>query len=215
MKNYCLFTRGTGMLLVITLLLTACSKSGDPGSGSGNASGGNGGSSGTGNNSTLVYVNSTYTTIQLTANNQTQNVVAGASVSFIGTPGSTLNGTAVTSGLTSSGTQVGLQMAWTLSNSFPASGSFSTNLNTSADYFFLQVINSSGLQMNKLYVNYALQAQTLDNVTIPNDGKTYNIGYYHAYSNSNARAESGTTYWSWPNLNLPGTVNQATVLTAN
>jgi hypothetical protein len=213
MKHYCLFTRGTGLLLVITLLLTACSKSGGSGSGSGNA--GSGGNPGTVNNTTLVYVNSTYTTIQLKVNNQTQNVSAGASVSFTGAPGSTLTGTAVTSGLTSSGTPVGLQMAWTLSNTFPVSGSFSTNLNTSADYFFLQVINNSGLPISKLYVNYLLQAQTLDNITIPNDGKTYDIGYYHAYSNSNARAESGTSYWSWSSLNLPGTANQSTVLTAN
>jgi hypothetical protein len=79
----------------------------------------------------------------------------------------------------------------------------------------LKVINTSTKPILKLYVNYGLVAQTLDNITIPNDGLTYTLGYYQAYSNSNVRAENGTTFWNWNPLNLPFTNNQVKILTAN
>ena len=83
------------------------------------------------------------------------------------------------------------------------------------NYFYLKLVNSSAAPITKLYVNYGLQAQTLDNITIPNDGKTYSIGYYSAYSNSNARAENATSYWYWASLSLANTQNQSITLTAN
>ncbi|HTI10611.1 MAG TPA: hypothetical protein VL832_18710, partial [Puia sp.] len=185
------------------------------GNGNGNGSGNGNGNGNGGSGTTLTYINDTYTTISMVANNQTQTIAPGASLVFTGTAGSSFSASASTSGKTSSGTQVGLLLSWTLSNTFPGSGNFSTKLDAGSNYFFLKIINRSSLAMTKLYVNYGLQPQTLDNITIPNDGLTYNIGYYSAYTNSNARAENGNTYWYWSTLNLPGTLNQATILTGN
>jgi hypothetical protein len=140
----------------------------------------------------------------------------GGSAVFTGTAGAAASGTASTSGVTSSNTQVGLKISWTYNLTFPAA---STNLNYKLDvgsnYFFLKIRNSSAYQLLKVYVNYGLVAQTLDIITIPNDGQTYNIGYYSAYTNSNVRAENGTTYWSWPTLGLPFTVDQSQTVVAN
>ena len=69
--------------------------------------------------------------------------------------------------------------------------------------------------MTKLYVNYGLTAQSQDGIIIHNDGKTYNTGYYSAYTNSNVKAENGATYWYWPTLNLPFANNQTFTVIGN
>ena len=124
-------------------------------------------------------------------------------------------GTATTSGKTSSGTTVGSTMSWTLNNTFPTSGNLNSNLNVGGDYFFLKVKNASPKSINKVYVNYGLVNQTLDNVVIANDSQTYNLGYYKAFSNSNVRGENGTYAWSWNTLSLPFTQNQSFTVVAN
>ncbi|MES1159274.1 MAG: hypothetical protein ABUM51_00810, partial [Bacteroidota bacterium] len=164
-------------MIGVLLLFVSCSKSGSSDN-NGNGNGGNGGG-GTGGNktSTLTYINDSYTPISFTANNQTQNINSGASLVFTGTPGSIFTATATTSGKTSTGTQVGVQISWTLNTTFPSTGDVSNKLDVTSDYFFLKIINKDNLPMTRLYVNYGLAAQTLDNITIPNDGVTYNIGY--------------------------------------
>ena len=174
-------------------------------------------SSGTGSSSTTTctYVNNTYEPVNISLNGQSQVINPGANVAIKGTAGTVLSGTAYTSGLTSSGAQVGLKISWTINDKFPSTGNFTNNLNIGSNIFFLKLVNSASYQITAVYVNYGLQAQTLDNITIPNDGKIYNIGYYNAYGNSNVRAENGNTYWYWSTLNIPGAQNQSVTVTAN
>ncbi|HSZ32413.1 MAG TPA: hypothetical protein VK772_03835 [Puia sp.] len=208
------------MLLFATLLVAGCTKTGptptnnNGGNGSGGGNNNGGGGSG-GNSSTLTFINDTYTPITVNADNQTQSIPVGSQIVLKGTPGASLSGTATTSGQTSSGTQAGLLITWNLSYTYPTSGNTSVKLNVESNYFFLKVVNQSALPMTTIYVNFGLTAQTTDNIDIPNDGKTYNIGYYSAYSNSNVKATNGNTYWLWSPITFAGLANQALTVTGN
>lgn len=209
------------------LIFASCNKSKDPtpdsqtntsgssgSSGSGSTSGG--GSTGGGTStSTITYVNASFTAINITVNGAAKTIAAGSNVVYTGTPNAAATGIASTSGKTTSGTIVGNTISWALSNVFPASGNSTSTLNVGGDSFFLKVKNTSSKPITKLYVNYGLTNQTLDNVTIANDSQAYGLGYYKAYSNSNVRAENATTYWSWNSFGLTAAQNQSVTVTAN
>lgn len=164
----------------------------------------------------IIYSNPTATTISLNINGETRSIAPGGSTEFTGTASALATGTASTSGKSASGSVIGKVMTWNINDYFPAGGgSIDYALNVGSEYFFLKVINVSTKVIQKLYVNYGLIGQTLDNITIPNDGLTYTLGYYDAYINSNVRAESGVTFWFWNPLGLPFTNNQVKTLTAN
>jgi len=182
-----------------------------PNPGTGNSNPGAGSSTKT----TANFKNNTFTPVTLNINSQSYTVGVGSTVNIQGSPASQSTFSAETNGKTSSGTQVGLKMTWNGSVTFPASGSYTTNLDVPGKYFFLRGQNNSGQPMTKLYVNYGLVAQTLDNITIANNGQLYSLGYYEAYSNSNVRAENGNNYWSWNTLNLSGATNQSVSVTGN
>ncbi len=175
----------------------------------------NGGNNGGQSQATVSFQNTTFTTVSITLNGVEKAVDAGKSISFSGDSNTSFTGTATTSGRTSEGTQVGLKMDWQLSGVFPLSGVKNNELYVGPEYFFLQVVNNSSQVMNKLYVNHGLQSQTVDNISIPNNGQTYSIGYYRAFSNSNVRTESGNYYWHWSPLSLPWTNNQTATVTAS
>lgn len=165
--------------------------------------------------STIKFINSTYTTIDITFNSETRSILPGGTASFTSNVGSYATGNASTSGKTSIGTQVGLLMTWSLSETFPGSGvTNEVTLDVTSTYFFLKIQNTSTKSIQKVYVNYGLTNQTIDNISIPNDGVTYFIGYYRAYSNSNVRAENGTTIWNWNPISLSFTTNQSKILNA-
>jgi hypothetical protein len=123
------------LIFSLSVYIIACTKSAPAPSGLNNSNG-NGRSSGN-TTSTLTYINDTYTRIIVIFNNQIQTIQVGSNIVFSGTPGSKLSGTASTSGQTSTGTQVGLQLAWNINNTFPASGNASTDLDATSDFFFL------------------------------------------------------------------------------
>lgn len=220
----------TYILTTICCILTfaSCNKSKDPtpdnqsntsgnlGNTSGSGSTTGGGSTGGGTStSTITYINASFTSINITVNGVAKTIAVGGNVVYTGTPNAAATGTATTSGKTSSGTIVGSTYTWTLNNTFPISGSLNNTLNVGGDMFFLKVKNISSKPITKLYVNYGLVNQTLDNVTIANDSQVYGLGYYKAFSNSNVRGESGTNSWSWNSLNLPFTANQLAMVQAN
>jgi len=180
-----------------------------------NGNTGNGG--GTGQNSTITFTNPTFTPIDITFNGNTKTAPVGGSAVFSGSANTTSTGNASTSGKTNTNTLVGALITWdNITQAFPSSGNnINYQLNVGSNFFFLKMKNTSNFSLLKIYVNYNLQNQTLDNVTIPNDGNTYNLGYYRAFSNSNVRAESGNYYWSWSSLSLSNVNNQSTTLTAN
>lgn len=167
--------------------------------------------------STITVHNPTYTTIDLYFNGETRTIAAGGSTVFTDDEGVYATGNASTSGKTTSGTQVGLLITWNnMGAYFPSAGSnYDYTLNIDGSYFFLKMQNISTKTISKVYVNYGLLSQTVDNISIPNNGTTYNLGYYQAFTNSNTRAESGATYWYWNPLNLSFTNNQSKTLVAN
>lgn len=186
------------------------------GNNNGNNGNNNGGNSGNGNgNSTITFKNPIFTPIEITFNGETKNAPAGGTAVFRGMAGANGNGNATTSGKTSSGTPVGLSLSWQLNLNFPsANTNFDYTLNAGGDVFFLKIKNSASRAITKVYVNYGLQAQTVDNITLTNDGNTYYLGYYKAFSNSNVRGENGTYSWFWQNLGLSSTQNQSVTLQA-
>jgi hypothetical protein len=194
---------------------------GNGGTGNTGGTGGNGGTGGTGgtggSNTIITFANKTFLPISITFNGESKVIPYNSSVSFTGKANSNASGSASCANKTTSGEQIGLKMDWNLNYNFPASGTLTVNMNVSTSYFFLQLSNKSGRQINRLYVNYGLQNQTQDNIIIPADEKLYNIGYYKAFTNSNVRAEntSSNSYWSWATLSLPFTENQSKSLTAN
>lgn len=156
---------------------------------------------------TLTYKNNTMTPVSLIANGNSTTLPAGGTVVLKGNPGDPVSGSANTKGV------LGKTIIWTLSGSFGESDKI-VDIDVSSQYFFLAITNNGAYTLSDVYVNYGLTSQTYDAVNIPNDGTTYGLGYYEAYTNSNARAESTLYYWDW-NLNLPFTANQLANLAVN
>lgn len=162
---------------------------------------------------TLAYQNDTYTDIHLVVNGSNYTIPAGGTVSFTGSYGDQLQGTATTSGTTTTADIIGLQMHWVINDVFPASGTTTEDMDVSADYFFLKITNNGPEAVEDVIVNYGTTAQRTDYITIPNDGYTYGIGYYSAYTNSNVKAESNAYTWTFNSLGLPYVSNQDEILT--
>lgn len=167
------------------------------------------------NTSTLTFNNNTFTPLSITLNGSSQTIPTGSTLVMTGKPGSSLGGGASTNGQTTSGAQLGGKITWTISNTFPASGNQYVNLNAESSVFFLQVVNHSAYTITKVYVNYGLVNQQSNSLNIPNDGQTYSIGYYYAYTNSNVRLEANGVYWLVSSLGLPFTDNQSFTFNAN
>ncbi len=176
-----------------------------------------GSGSGTFIETTIVkFTNPAFTPITVTVNGTSQVVEVGSTVTFQGQAGTSLKYHAETSGKTTQGTQIGLLISWDGDDIYPTSGTKTFNLSVSQDFFFLYIVNQSSRKTTKLLVNYGLQAQTTDNINIPNDKIKYRTGYYRAYSNSNIRLEGeNNAIWnlSSSDLKLPNTQNQSYTFT--
>jgi PKD repeat protein len=161
----------------------------------------------------ITFINPTFTDITVTINGGSQTASPGYSVTFYSVAGTSVDFSAYTYGTDGGGTQVGEEIDWNQTLSL-SGGTASYTLNASNTYFFLNFTNSGNHTLNELYVNYGLSDQTYDNITIPNDGIKYAIGYYYAFSNSNLRMywednPSMFTYWAQgSDFTLPFTDNQ-------
>jgi hypothetical protein len=203
------FYRDSLLVLVATaLLLSGCTKTNDNGGGGNNNNNNNNNGPTT---TTLVYVNDSYTPVAISINGVASTIAVGGSATYTGKAGSAVTGTASTSGVTSSNNVVGLVINWTINDVFPASGTTTKTLDVNAQYFFLKVNNSSLYGVTGVYVNYGLVPQTFDNITF--GAGTFNIGYYPAYTNSNVRCISGTSFFWQINTNLPNIQNQQFLFT--
>ncbi len=166
------------------------------------------------NSSTITFQNNSYTPMTITFSGTTKTASAGGTAVFTGTPNTTGTGSAETSGVTTAGAQVGSKLIWNLSYQYPSSGNNNVTLNVGSDWFFIKMRNNGTKPLVNFYVNYGLNSQSYDNITIQNNNTVTNIGYYKAWSNSNVRADlQGTTqYITWNHNNhftLPWTQNQA------
>ncbi|MCW3121634.1 MAG: toll/interleukin receptor protein [Flavipsychrobacter sp.] len=166
--------------------------------------------------STIAYYNNTYTPVYITINGKSATIPVGGSVEYDGTPGNYATGSAYTSGQASNGYTIGQTIYWDFNDYFPQGGIQTVDINVSPDYFFLKIQNYSRYYIDQGYVNYHLSSQYFDNMYIPNDGYTYDIGYYEAYTNSNVRLETatGSHYW-YSGISLPFTYNQSYTFVAN
>jgi PKD repeat protein len=160
----------------------------------------------------ITFTNPAFTHIHITLSGNTKIVEPGNSVTYNSVEGTNVSYTAYTYGETSTGTQVGEYVSW--DNTINLSGGTTiVNLNVTDEYFYIYITNQGTQPLVKLYVNYGLSSQTLDNIVIPNNSVKYKTGYYKAFPNSNVRmySEDNTFYVYWnqgTHFILPWTDNQ-------
>lgn len=171
----------------------------------------------TSGNTQIAFKNPLFTPITVTLNGVTKTVDPGTTIAFDGQAGTVGSFKAETGAKSAQGSLVGNLITWENSYNFPGSGTFTVTLNLGSQWFFLFVTNESSRKINKVYVNYGLQSQTVENASIPNDKIRYRLGYYRAFSNSNLRIE-GENNWVWthaaPDFKLDFTENQSYTFTA-
>ena len=69
--------------------------------------------------------------------------------------------------------------------------------------------NSGAKSVIDYYVNVAFSyGEFYQDVTVPNDGNTYDLGYYLAYPSSNVQTQSSDSKVVWKAVTLPFTNNQ-------
>ena len=161
--------------------------------------------------STITLSNKTFTDVTVTINGITRELPFLDTIQFSGNPGSVITGTLVVSRLSLGGNLPGEFpiLPFTLTT-FPSSGNMNYNVNVPSTYFFVKIQNdNSSKPILQFYVNYGLQSQRLEKYPIP-----VGLNFPYKLTNSNVRAENGTSFWSWPTLNLPFTENQSVTLLA-
>jgi hypothetical protein len=168
--------------------------------------------------STITLSNKTFTDVTATINGKAREIPWGDTIQVSGNPGSVITGTLVVSKLYFNNLGLGgvfPDLPFTLTT-FPSSGNMNYNVNVPSSYFFLNIQNDNPSKpILQFYVNYGLQSQSLEKIRIPVGlNFPYKLGYFKAFANSNVRAENGTSFWSWPTLNLPFTENQSVTLLA-
>ena len=156
----------------------------------------------------ITYQNNTFTPITITINGYTQNIPIGGSIIYAGFYSDSALGTAMTTGSGGTGGTVGETVTWTLANAF-AVNMQTVPIDVSSVYYYLKVADSGSIAINKILANQSVMTETA-NVTIPNNGVTYGIGYFYAYSNSTIRAvyANGSDYAD-TSMALPMTLNQS------
>lgn len=169
---------------------------------------------------TVYFTNQVFTPIDITVLNygsKTISVGGNVNYNFSSNPG-TLRYSASTSGKTNTGTQVGKLITWQYTLNVSGLTTQTYNLTLSSSEFFIYMKNSGSVDLSPVYVNYGLTDQTIDNIYIPNDNVSYNIGYYNAHSNTEVRAyvyNGGGPYIYWQqgvHFTLPFTQNQSVTL---
>ena len=169
----------------------------------------------------IQFNNVLFTDMDVTVDDVTKTMSPGNSVQFAKIDNTSIPYTAETSGKTTSGTRVGLLLSWNHTADLTIGSSW--NLKLTSDYIFFYVKNTNSINdLTSFYVNWGnSDEQTVDNITIPNDGVQYNTGYYKALSGMEVRAYYGDSpsdyiYWKHPtNLTIPGTDNQYRILNYN
>lgn len=167
-----------------------------------------------------IFHNSLFTDIDVAVSSlsagysESAIIEPGNSYTFTGLEyGDRISYSAKTSGKTSTDIPIGLELSWIEIN-LVLNEVLDVDLSLGSDYFFLNMTNSGSGNLNNLYVNYGLSAQTNDNIILPNNGESYKVGYYKAFSNTNVRwyfesNPSSYVYWDQGvQFTLPWTQNQ-------
>ncbi len=146
----------------------------------------------------VVYKNNTYTPISVTINSVAKTIPAGGSLAVAGKFGTNAFGGAQTSGGAELATildngMLGALLNWNLDDPFPTKDTTYVPLNVGSTYFHLRLINKTNVDIINYHVNYQFPyGELYGDVTIPHDGKTYDMGYYLAYPGSTVRCGFST-----------------------
>ncbi len=169
--------------------------------------------------SVITFRNNTYTPVSITINGVGQNIPVGGTVAFAGSYGTIASGGASTSastpyGINTANGTIGDVILWNKNIPFPVKDTLRDTLNVGRSYFFLRLVNKSAYGIIDYYVNYLFSyGQYYYDATLPNDGKTYDMGYYLAYSSSNVQTQDSHSGVVWKAVTLPFTENQAVTVT--
>lgn len=170
----------------------------------------------------ISYQNNTFTPITIAVNGVTKTIPVGSSYAFTGKVGTVAAGSATTSGAASSlgistpGGIIGLTINWDINNNFPTGDTTRIPLDVGATYFFLRLSNSNAKNIIDYYVNYAFSyGMTYEDITVPNTGTTYDMGYYLAYPGSNVQVQTSDSKIIWKAISLPFTNNQSATIAIN
>lgn len=176
----------------------------------------------TASTSSIVYQNNTFTPISITVNGVSKTIPVGGLVAYTGRYGTDALGGAVTSGAATSlgvnleGGLIGVTINWSISNPYPEKDTLKVPLDIGSTYFFLRLTNKGAKDIINYYVNYDFPyGNYYGDVTIPNNGQTYDLGYYLAYSSSNVQTQSSDSKVVWQAVSLPFTKNQSISVTVN
>ncbi len=173
-------------------------------------------------NTAIQYRNNTFTPIAIVVNGNALTIPVGGTGSFTGPTGSSATGTASTAGAASQlgistpGGIIGNTISWSIDNTFPSSDTLRVPLDVGATYFFLRMTNNSSKNIIDYYVNVGFSyGEFYQDVTVPNTGITYDLGYYLAYPSSNVQTQSSDSKINWKAVSLPFTNNQSFTATIN
>ena len=139
----------------------------------------------------LTFVNSTYTDAVITiAGVEKIADGEGGTATFFGIEASSIGYHAETSGKTSTGDLIGLNIVWDYTLAL-IGGEQEAELGIPGDFFFLRLTNNGTHYWGPIEVDHVESETSIENILIPNDGTRYNIGYYNAWSFTEVRA-----YWN-------------------
>lgn len=162
------------------------------------------------------FNNPTWTDIEIEVNYESTTIPVDGYVLYGQINNTSMSYYATTSGETSTGGQVGLEIYW--DNTVDLTEYSSWNLVINYDYVFFNVTNTGPDDLYPFEVNSGTTDETTDYIIIDNDGATKKTGYYYAYDNMEVRAykysnQTEYVYWLESNFVLPWENNQGVFLT--
>lgn len=165
----------------------------------------------------VTFVNNTHTPIDIEVGSVFRTIPSGDSVTFYDLEGNSVDYYAETCQTTSGGGQIGLRLFWDYSIDLPG-GAIRRELNIGSDFFFLYITNNGTRTIGPVEVDDGDTEPRVADVSLPNNGSTYRIGYYYAWENTQVRAyhqdnPDSYTYWDHNvHFYFPDVMNQGVTL---
>jgi hypothetical protein len=159
------------------------------------------------NVSSIAFRNETFTPVTLTINGANYSVDTGKFITFTGSYGDTIKGTAFTHG--TYGLNVDIDPFKIV---FPVRGTTMHDLNVNANFFFLMATNNNSTvpYITQVHVYNPQSDTVLDVTSVYNDGRSYHIGYYEAFNDTKVALEKTPLVWKFsPPFSTALTKNQS------
>jgi len=161
----------------------------------------------------LTFRNKTYTDIQITLGGVAKTISSGGDVTYNDIEGESVSFYAETSGTTAQGDVLGVELYWSFDVDLNG-GTTVQDLNVGTDYFFLYITNKGTHVLSPLQIDDGSAEFFTEEVSVPADEVKYQIGYYHAWDQTQVRAyyeddPENYTYWNHnEHFFFPNTMNQ-------